>query len=277
MFYPTLRIVPINITVYFQITTMSKRKRSIGEVQSEKQKIAINKRRKYATMKQDPELYELMKEKEKKRYQNRKEKGRFESIIEKSPREQRVQRKKWREAAKRYREKKKNEAKAKSIKLEPILVNPDDSVETNTNNRLDQDHQDPLTTATNLQCNCSVKVKRIRYLEYKKRRQLLKLIMDLKKENTLLKQKLYRQKMNETEEETKKSNLRKDFKTKTAKMSPEKKIAKLIKEFYVDDANSTICPGKKQYITRFKTQMQRRYLRSSIKDLHSKFLKIHKL
>ncbi|XP_046972969.1 uncharacterized protein LOC124539689 [Vanessa cardui] len=262
----------------FKITSMSKTKKSLGEVQLAKQNIAINKRVKYATIKQDPELYNIIKEKEKKRYKYRKEAlGQFVSINEKSPREQRVQRKKWREAAKRYREKKKNEAKDKTIELKPILVNPDNSNETTTKDHLEQDNQDPLTTPIKSKCNCSVKIKRIRYLEYNKRRQLLKIIMDLKKENKRLTQNIYGQKLNETKEKSKNINFRKNLKTQKTKMLPETKITKLIKEFYVDDANSTICPGKKQYITRFKTQMQKRTLKSSIKDLHEKFMKIHKI
>lgn len=73
--------------------------------------------------------------------------------------------------------------------------------------------------------------------------------------------------------------MRKNFKAKKTKIRKERKdkVSDLIKEFYVDDANSTVCPGKKQYITRFKKQMQRRFLRSSIKELYHKFLKTHEI
>lgn len=44
-----------------------------------------------------------------------------------------------------------------------------------------------------------------------------------------------------------------------------------IKQFYLDDANSTACAGKREFITRNKTRMQKRYLCLPLKDMHKKF------
>ncbi|KAJ8734098.1 hypothetical protein PYW07_014649 [Mythimna separata] len=69
--------------------------------------LSAYKRKRYAEIKNDPEMYEREKEKERLRYIMKKEKRQVIPIDEKSPRDQRQQRKKWREASKRYRENKK--------------------------------------------------------------------------------------------------------------------------------------------------------------------------
>lgn len=70
-------------------------------------KLSAYKRKRYAEIKTDPEMYTTEKEKQRLRYIKKKEKGQIVPIDEKSPRDQRKQRKKWREASKRYRETKK--------------------------------------------------------------------------------------------------------------------------------------------------------------------------
>lgn len=105
----------------------------------EKQKIA--RREKYAEIKQDPVLYELVKEKEKLRYQERKKKKQIKSVHEESSRDQREKRKKWREASKKYRLEKKNKLKKQPVISEVVLVkapdNDNDEIEAGTENPLE--------------------------------------------------------------------------------------------------------------------------------------------
>lgn len=49
-------------------------------------------------------------------------------------------------------------------------------------------------------------------------------------------------------------------------------VKKSVIEFLQKDVNSRDTAGKKEYITRKKVKMQKRYLNSSMKDLHKKFL-----
>lgn len=54
-----------------------------------------------------------------------------------------------------------------------------------------------------------------------------------------------------------------------------KQLEEDIHNFYIDDDNSRMCPGKKEYITRGKVRKQKRYLSESILNLHKKFKKMH--
>ncbi|CAG9787370.1 unnamed protein product [Diatraea saccharalis] len=85
----------------------------------------VAKRRKYAQIKLDPELYAREKERTRHRYLKKKEKGLVKPIAETSPRDQRIKRKKWREAACRYRQKKKDEKKTVKIPM-PVMIIPTD-------------------------------------------------------------------------------------------------------------------------------------------------------
>lgn len=46
-----------------------------------------------------------------------------------------------------------------------------------------------------------------------------------------------------------------------------------IKDFYIDDSNSTIRAGKKEYISRNQVRMQKRFLTGPLSDLYHKFKK----
>lgn len=52
-------------------------------------------------------------------------------------------------------------------------------------------------------------------------------------------------------------------------------IKNSIQDFYEEDDNSWLCPGKKEFITKKKIRKQKRYLRDTIQNLHSKFLKLN--
>ncbi|CAH0701293.1 unnamed protein product [Spodoptera exigua] len=114
-------------------------------------------------------------------------------IEEKSPRDQRQQRKKWREASKKYREKKRakgNESMLPEVVLIKSQNQEDTSSETTTQTSaaVEKDPVDCLTTLI------SQKIRHIRYIEQKKRKSLIKIVQDLRKENENLKKKLRQEK-----------------------------------------------------------------------------------
>lgn len=251
---------------------MSK-KRKTKEIRLENAKIA--RRQAYAENKADPELYDIIKEKEKERYKKRKEKKQILSITEKSVRDQRIQRKKWREAAKKYRQRKKELSKVPTIteityvtSQEP-LINENESFEI-TQNKL---NEDPLVET---KCNCTVKIKRLRMTELRKRIKMAKIIKAQKEEIERLKKKIGQH--DQRNREITKSKMTKISKWKTLTVGKEnvvktdKMLPKLIEKFYIDDSNSVVAAGKKQYKTKNKVQKQKRYITSSLKILHQKFI-----
>lgn len=61
----------------------------------------------------------------------------------------------------------------------------------------------------------------------------------------------------------------------SGKNTAEKKLKKLVVEFFEKDENSRMCPGKKDAITRKGVKKQRRLLADSLKNLHKKFVALY--
>ncbi|KAL4708915.1 hypothetical protein ACJJTC_014943 [Scirpophaga incertulas] len=83
---------------------MTKPQKQTSEDQLERRRAA--RREKYKKIKNNPELYAAEQEKKRLSYLKRKENKTIKSIKEMSPREQRIQRRKWKESAKKYYKKK---------------------------------------------------------------------------------------------------------------------------------------------------------------------------
>lgn len=230
--------------------------------------LSVYKRKRYAEIKNNPEMYEREKEKEKLRYLKKKEKGQVIPIDEKSPRDQRQQRKKWRESSKKYRENKKDKINETKLPEIVLIQNQEDISPKKTQNTVTVD---PLNaTAT--------KIRRIRYMEQKRRRTLINIIQDLKKENRNLKNKLRQleMKIQNPKKTVKQGRVMKNIKSaQVTRIRTTLPI--LIKKFMEQDSNSTIIPGKKQYITRNKVQKQKRRLLLPLKQLHKKFMSEHNI
>ncbi|XP_047032108.1 uncharacterized protein LOC124638969 [Helicoverpa zea] len=257
----------------------NERKRKIDS-QTSKEAQRLYKRRRYAEIKADPELYERQKEKERAKYIKKKEKKQVVGINEKSPREIRQQRKKWREASKKYRLKKKQEIKLQTIP-QAIFVEAQDDI--NADNEEHIQKPDPLHRPESK----SILLRKIRYIEQKKRKILQNYIIHLKKKNDAL-----RKKNTALEKKiellTNKKNIKQKIPTKTDKLKDvliqqrqkedrrtNTALVRLVKNFYNDDSNSTLGAGKKEYITRQKIQKQKRYLNYPLKMLYRKFLDTH--
>ncbi|KAH9631435.1 hypothetical protein HF086_014280 [Spodoptera exigua] len=83
---------------------MAKPKKQKSEEELERRRIA--RRQKYQTIKNNPELYAAEQEKKRQYYLKAKENKKIKSINEMSPREQRIQRRKWKESSKKFYRKK---------------------------------------------------------------------------------------------------------------------------------------------------------------------------
>lgn len=115
-------------------------------------------------------------------------------------------------------------------------------------------------------------VRRVRYNENKKRKVLVSIINKIKKKIDSQRKTITRliKKLQEHQPKNKKDTIR--------KLSPlymqkgPTWFAKKVHEFYNDDLNSTVCAGKKEFITKNKIKMQKRYLNAPLKILYRKFL-----
>lgn len=64
-----------------------------------------------------------------------------------------------------------------------------------------------------------------------------------------------------------------DMTRKTRKDKTSSKLEKIVIEFFEEDCNSRLCPGKKDSITKDKIKKQKRLLQDTMKNLHTKFIK----
>ncbi|CAB3236095.1 unnamed protein product [Arctia plantaginis] len=94
---------------------MAKEKCKKNEDELERRRIA--RREKYKRIKSDPEKYAIERAKKKEAYLKRKIEQKVKNINEMSPREQRAQRKRWRENSKRYLKKKAKERQIKEVTI----------------------------------------------------------------------------------------------------------------------------------------------------------------
>ncbi|KAL4716252.1 hypothetical protein ACJJTC_004746 [Scirpophaga incertulas] len=107
-----------------------------NEEELERRRVA--RRERYNNLKNDSERYALEKEKKRAAYLKRKNENKVKSIKDMSPREQRIQRKRWRENSNRYLKKKINERQVSTIIV-------DDSPITESNLKAGDSLSDPLT------------------------------------------------------------------------------------------------------------------------------------
>nr|XP_037875642.1 uncharacterized protein LOC119630403 [Bombyx mori] len=244
------------------------------------------KRRKYAEIKNDPELWALEKEKQRAKYQKRKSEKKQTSITEKSPREKRQIRKKWKQNSKKYRQSKKEE---KTKVLNIIHVPVPESFPEETNNHV----VDPIGLFTKEDLQKAQR--KIRYKELKKRIKLTSIIKSLQKINVKQKMTIKRlkslinnsnirscQELNEDAKtlqnrRNKRINRVSDISSLKSRKDKKfrllrQKVIESIETFYNDDAVSTISAGKKEFITKNKRRMQKRYLAAPLKVLHKKML-----
>lgn len=87
----------------------------IKKNQENLQKRRIARREKYRLINENPEKYAIEKANKKQEYLKRKREKKIRNINELSPREQRIQRKKWRQNSQRYHEKKKEQRKIQEV------------------------------------------------------------------------------------------------------------------------------------------------------------------
>lgn len=64
-----------------------------------------------------------------------------------------------------------------------------------------------------------------------------------------------------------------DMTRKTRNDKTNSKLEKIVAEFFEEDCNSRLCPGKKDSITKGKIKKQKRLLQDTMKNLHTKFIK----
>ncbi|XP_046961868.1 uncharacterized protein LOC124531361 [Vanessa cardui] len=240
------------------------------------------KRRRYQEIKNDPELLAVEKEKRRKQYLKTKEEKKILQIKDRTPRSQREQRRRWKKNSKNYRDRQK-ENLYKDATIETIQVNAVavPNLLNDADNSLNEG--DPLQH----DCECQVvkrTVRKIRYTEFKKRKVLISIIKSLKKKNesqrktiTNLRNKLEFIQNLPDEDRNKIINSKppkeRNFSSKsTYRKKSLSEIKNAIISFYCDDANSTIAAGKKEFISRNKKRMQKRYLTAPLIDLYKIFI-----
>lgn len=262
----------------------------MSEDELERRRIA--RREKYKQIKNDPQKYAAERAKKREAYLKRKESKKVKSINEMSSREQRLQRKKWRENSKRYQEK-----KLKEKKIQEVIV-----PQTTEDSAADDKTGDPLAPDTERKNKLKSKIL-LNKIKALKRKHLL----EKKEMSCLIKKYQYRcrvllRKINimknnqekenvdsektciKATEDTTKSNTvcprrnydiyRKCLRSRLRKKILEggKSIQELVERFYEDDINSRNTAGKKQCVKKFGVTKQKRFLLDSVKKLHKKFL-----
>ncbi|KAL4703471.1 hypothetical protein ACJJTC_010343 [Scirpophaga incertulas] len=153
----------------------------------------LRKREKYALIKNDPELYSLHKEKEKKRYLARKERKNIVSIKDMTPRAQRDQRRRWRRNTQNYLQRKAEKNSFDKILVENTHLKNDSLININSK----PSRSDPLmnaevvpsTSSQNTFASLLKSDKRLRRIRYKYSsivRKLNERIRKLEKEKDVL-------------------------------------------------------------------------------------------
>lgn len=68
-----------------------------------------------------------------------------------------------------------------------------------------------------------------------------------------------------------------DMTRKTRNDKTNSKLEKIVAEFFEEDCNSRLCPGKRDSITKGKIKKQKRLLQDTMKNLHTKFIKANNI
>ncbi|XP_022824557.1 uncharacterized protein LOC111355065 [Spodoptera litura] len=267
-------------------------KKTMSENELERRRIA--RREKYKQIKNDPEKYIAERAKKREAYLKRKESKKVKSINEMSPREQRVQRRKWRENSKRYYEKILKEKKIQEVIVPRTEI--DSTAEDKTIDPLKRHDAERQYKSQNKILLNKIKVLKRKHLMEKKEmsclikkyqyrcRVLLRKINIMKnnheKENVDSEKtgKIYAVTEDNTKSNTVCRKRNYDLYRKCLRSRLQKKILggksiqELVERFYEDDINSRNTAGKKQCVKKFGVTKQKRYLLDSVKKLHKKFM-----
>lgn len=221
-------------------------------------------RERYARIKNDPILYEIEKEKNRKKYLDQKKRKIKVSIKEMTRRNQKAQRAKWKENSKKYLDRKRKERETTQIFI-------DENETSNLNTYSSDEHPDrilpsKLSSSTSSSCQCKIKIRRLRYKMNKEKKLLEQTINFLRKQNLK-----YRKQMNKLEEiQSNKEEHDKEVKKKQQVATFSEK-RKMVKNFFESDLISYIVPGKNQYIKKSGVRKAKRYLTDSLVNLFKKF------
>lgn len=321
-----------------------------GNAAVEKKKAANREkqRRHREKIRQNPDHYEKYKENERERNKKRKEMGQRQPIENQSTREQRIQRKKWRDNSRRYRMKKKSlkhlqentppNTPPDSPVLDLLPVIPDPKLNETPNGRkqnagrrkLRKDRAKAYRTINKLQK--SLKLAETKLERYKKReyRRKVKNMSNSPSPNTkvetilrqptpevkkrllfgecVIKQIIDTSKECKSEDQKKMlasvvtgpvfkkyrvmkqaatmislHRMRHNMKAKVGQIIKKRrnttnrlKIQNRVLNFLLQDDNTIIGPGRRDTVTRKKIVRQKRYMTTSIKNLHRKFCAEHK-
>lgn len=175
----------------------------------------------------------------------------------------------------RYRQKKKEEA-VEGRRAPFQVINIQAVNDENSSDSSDTKGLDPLQHSSEFKAA----VRKIRYIELKKRKQLLRIIAAQKKRDLRQRKRIQRlmeqlkeAQIMKTDHASTSADKSQDTESKSGVTEKIKTtFIERIKSFYTEEANSTIGACKKEYITRNKERKQKRYLCLPLKDLYKKFL-----
>ncbi|CAH2094688.1 unnamed protein product [Euphydryas editha] len=260
----------------------------------------LRKREKYAQIKENPELYSIQKEKEKRRYLARKEKNKICSIKDMTPRSQREQRRRWRKNSLKYLER-----KAEKKKLEMILMeNSPPQSDSGEFENLRLTRPDLLVLAEpekekDILRKRSYETRKV-YDSVEKRVDEALSDIQTEKKNEIKKELLFSETLSRNLEESYRTankkekrnfvnTIVKDDKTfrkykllhklpfprrqKTVANKSKNIMIDRIQAFFEEDANSKVAAGKREFINKTGEKKQKRYLNDNLKNLHGKFIK----
>lgn len=115
----------------------------------------------------------------------------------------------------------------------------------------------------------------MRYNEYKKKKVLISIINKYKKKIESQRKTIERLNKKLEEQPQQKNNNDQPRKIKLSPLYTQtgpKWYVEKVQQFYTDDANSTVSAGKKDFLTKNKIKMQKRFLNAPLRSLYQKFL-----
>ncbi|KAL4711613.1 hypothetical protein ACJJTC_003630 [Scirpophaga incertulas] len=246
----------------------------------------IAKRKRYAALKENEELYNIEKEKEKRRYLKRKAEKKIIGIKDLTPRAQRDRRRKWRANSKKYLQKQRAEKETEHVVLgivksqdEPSEHGGHDPLQSGSSNYIKETNRKDENETDKI-FKLRAKIRHICYQRDKDIKTLKIKLCNVKKEHKKLKRLL--NKYNEVLRDPKTTTSKKEKNVQARKTGykraqkhfntiKEKEVVKKIKYFYNEDENTRVVPGIKEFITRKKNRQQKRYLNDTLKNLYKKF------
>ncbi|KAL4719548.1 hypothetical protein ACJJTC_012983 [Scirpophaga incertulas] len=214
----------------------------------------IAKRKRYAALKENKELYNIEKEKEKRRYLKRKAEKKIIGIKDLTPRIVKSQ-----------------DEPSEHGGYDPLQSGSSNYIK--ETNRKDENETDKIF-------KLRAKIRHICYQRDKDIKTLKIKLCNVKKEHKKLKRLL--NKYNEVLRDPKTTTSKKKKNVQARKTGykraqkhfnaiKEKEVVKKIEYFYNEDENTRVVPGIKEFITRKKNRQQKRYLNDTLKNLYKKF------